>query len=93
MKNYKIVITLEFPHHDEYVIWEPELYGQLIYSGYDLEEMLFDVEKMNYNVKPIYATIELYDNPILQELDVTIGDRVVRRQILVGKKVLPIIKY
>ena len=93
MKNYKIVITLEFEHHEEYVVWEPELYGSMVYRGIDVEKVLFDQQKMGYNAKPIYATIELYDNPIVQEIDVTIGNNQVRRQILIGTKILPIVKY
>lgn len=93
MKNYKIVITLEFEHHEEYVIWEPELYGQLVYSGKNVEQILFDQKTMGYNAKPIYATIELYDNPVVQEIDVTIGNNQVRRQIIIGTKILPIIRY
>jgi hypothetical protein len=88
MKNYKIVITLEFPHHEEYVVWEPEFYGQMKYSGIDVEKVLFNVEP-----QPIYATLELYENPNIQEIDVKVGDNIIRRQLLIGTKILPIIRY
>ena len=88
MKNYKIVITLEFPHHEEYVVWEPELYGKMKYAGVDVEKVLFEVEP-----KPIFALIELYDNPIIQEIDVRVGDNTIRRQLLIGTKILPIMSY
>jgi hypothetical protein len=88
MKNYKIVVTLEFPHHEEYVVWEPELYGQMKYTGVDVEKILYNVEP-----KPIFAIIELYDNPIIQEIDVKIGEDIVRKQLLIGTKILPLVTY
>ena len=31
-KNYKVVATIEFPDgKEEFVLWEPELYGQMVY--------------------------------------------------------------
>lgn len=90
MKQYKIVITLEFPHHEEFVVWEPELYGRIVYGGLNLEEILYDKEKNNYTEDLLSATIELYDDPKVTDIDTRIGDDVVTRQILIGTKILPI---
>jgi hypothetical protein len=90
MKQYKIVITLEFPHHEEFVVWEPELYGKLCYNRIDVEQLLYDKEKNGYTEELLSATIELYDDPKVTEIDTKLGDDTIRRQILIGTKILPI---
>jgi hypothetical protein len=90
MKQYKIVITLEFPHHEEFVVWEPELYGKLCYNNIDVEKLLYDKEKNGYVDDLLSATIELYDDPKVTDIEMKLGDQLQIRQILIGTKILPI---
>lgn len=91
MKNYKVVISLEFPNGDiEYVIWEPELYGKLAYMNADFESMFYDTTKNNFQVAPVDVLIELYDNPQLTTISSQIGDKLGLKQLLVGDRVLPL---
>lgn len=91
MKNYKVVISLEFPDGSiEYVIWEPELYGKLAYMNADFESMFYDTTKNNFQVAPVDVLIELYDNPQLTTISSQIGDKVGLKQLLVGERVLPL---
>ena len=94
MKNYKIVITMEFPNGDErFVIWEPELYGKLVYSGVDVEQFLTDMSKNDFKTPPLTYLIELWENPHLENIVSVIGSNKVILPICVGTKVFPIIRY
>ncbi len=89
MKNYKVVITLEFPDGSvEYVIWEPELYGKLCYMNADFEEVFYN--KNNFKVQPIDVLFELWENPSVSSVSSQIGDKLGLKQICVGTKVIPL---
>lgn len=91
MKNYKVVITLSFPDgSEEYVIWEPELYGKLSYMNADFNAIFFDTTKNNFQVAPVEVLIELWENPQLTTISSQIGDKVGLKQICVGSRVLPL---
>lgn len=94
MKNYKVVISLEFPNGDiEYVIWEPELYGKLAYINADFESMFYDTTKNNFQVAPVDVLIELYDNPQITTISSQIGNKLGLKQLLVGERVLPLKRF
>lgn len=91
MKQYKIVITIEFEDgHEEFVVWEPELLGAMLYGGIDLYEFFYDPKKNNLTQQPVLVKLELFDDPIIKNIQVKIGDVLVNRQILIGTKILPI---
>jgi len=91
MKNYKVVISLEFPDGSiEYVIWEPELYGKLAYMNADFDSMFYDTSKNNFQTPPVDVLIELYDNPQVTTISSQMGDKLGLKQLLVGERVLPL---
>lgn len=90
MKDYKVVIRIEFPHHEEYVIWEPELYGNLAYQEIDLETLFYDTEKNGFQEKPIIVDMDLYESPQVKEIDMLMAGVPVKRQMIIGTKVFPI---
>ena len=91
MKNYKVVITLEFPDGSvEYVIWEPELYGRLCYMNSDFHSIFYDTTKNNFQVPPVDVLIELWENPQLTTISSQIGNKLGLKQICVGNKILPL---
>ena len=91
MKNYKVVISLEFPDGSmEYVIWEPELYGKLAYMQTDFESIFYDTTKNNFKVAPVDVLIELWENPQVTTISSQIGDIVGLKQMCVGNKVMPL---
>ena len=93
MKNYKIAVTIEFPHHTEYVIWEPEMLGALMYNGVDIQSIFYDTSKNGFTDVPVHVLIELYDNPALEQITQRINGNEVQMQILIGTKILPIRSY
>lgn len=94
MKNYKVVISMEFPDSSmEYVIWEPELYGKLCYLKADFEAMFYDTTKNNFQVAPVDVSIDLYENPQVTTISSQIGDKVGLKQLLVGTRVLPLKRF
>lgn len=91
MKNYKVVITLEFPDGSlEYVIWEPELYGKLCYMNSDFESIFYDTSKNNFKVPPVDVLIELWDNPQLTTISSQIGNELGLKQMCVGQRIIPL---
>ena len=94
MKNYKIVCSIEFPNGSvEYVIWEPEFYGEMLYKGIDVSELFYNISRNGFADAPVDVLVELYDNPQIKEIGVKIGDNEQVRQLLIGTKVLPIRNY
>lgn len=90
MKNYKIAITIEFPHHTEYVIWEPEMLGHLMYNGINIEDIFYNIEKNGFKDPPVHVLIELYEDPKIEQITQKMNDKEVLMQILIGTKILPI---
>ena len=91
MKQYKIVVTIEFEDgHEEFVVWEPELLGAMLYGGVDLYDFFYNPTKNNLSQQPILVKLELFDDPIVKDIQVKIGDEMILRQILIGTKILPI---
>lgn len=90
----KVVITLEFANGDEeYVIWEPELYGYLIKSQVDIPAMLADSVKNDFSTPPMSYHLELWENPHIQKIVSKIGSNEFIRNVCVGKKLFPIRSY
>ena len=94
MKTYKAVLTLEFQDgHEEFVIWEPELLGSLLYNDVDIFGMFYDPKTKYFTKQLLFVKIELYESPQVKDVQVRIGDNEVTRQILIGTKILPIRTY
>ena len=94
MKDYKIVATIEFSDgREEYVIWEPEFYGEMIYRGIDMYELFYNTSKNDFNVSPVNVLIELYENPVVKKIVSKIGDEEVYLDLLIGTKVFPIRRF
>lgn len=90
MKNYKVIATIEFPNgNEEYVVWEPELYGQMVMNNIDIHSLFYDTSKNGFRDAPLNVRIDLYDNPTIQEIGQTMNSEHFTRQLLVGKKVIP----
>ena len=89
---YKVVCTIEFQFHTEYVIWEPEFLGQMMYKGIDIEQLFFNTEKNGFTDPPNNVLIELYKNPTLVPIP-SQNEGESQIQLLVGEKVLPIRIY
>jgi hypothetical protein len=94
MKNYKIVITIELPNGDEhFVIWEPELYGDLLKKGVDIETFLVEFVKNDFKVSPVSYLIELWNNPTIKPIVSKMGSNEVIRELCVGERIFPIVRY
>jgi len=94
MKTYKVVATIEFPDgHEEFVLWEPELYGEMIYGGVDMAELFYKTLGGDFNTAPVNVLIELYENPIVKKIMSKIGDEEIYLDLLIGTKVFPIRQF
>ena len=94
MKNYKIVATIEFPDgREEFVLWEPELYGEMVYRGVDMYELFYNTSKNGFEVAPVNVLIELYENPIVRKIGSRIKGNEEIIDLLVGNKVFPIRQF
>ena len=94
MKNYKVVAKIEFPNgREEFVLWEPELYGQMVYRGVDMYELFYNTSKNGFEVAPVNVLIELYENPVVNKIVSKIGDNEVLLDILIGNEVFPIRQF
>lgn len=79
MLDYKIVVVLLFPNGDEeYVIWEPVFFGDMLDRGVDLNTLFYSSPDL-VKTEPLEVNIFLYANPSLT--DTKYG------QLLVGKKI------
>jgi hypothetical protein len=77
--NYKIVVSLLFPNgNEEYVIWEPMLYGDMIDRRVDFYSLFYQSPELVKN-PPLEVSIFLYSNPSVT--NTSLG------QMLVGKKI------
>jgi hypothetical protein len=87
----KIVFTIEFPDgHEEYVLWEPEFYGEMIYKGMDITELFYNTHKNGFIDPPVSVLIELWENPSVKKITSKMGDNEVILDVIVGKKIFPI---
>lgn len=94
MKNYKIVATIEFPDgREEFVLWEPELYGEMVYRGVDMYELFYNTSKNGFEVAPVNVLIELYENPVVRKIGSRIKGNEEIIDLLVGNKVFPIRQF
>ena len=94
MKEYKIVITIELPNGDEhFVIWEPELYGELVKTGVNMEEFLQTSVVKDFKVSPVSYLIELWNNPQVKPLVSKMGSNEVIRYVCFGERIFPIVRY
>jgi len=92
--NPKVVCSIEFPDGSmEYVIWEPELYGQMKYSNVDIRELFYNTSKNGFTDAPVDVLIEMYDDPKIQEISQTTGEKQGLMQLLIGRKIFPIERF
>jgi hypothetical protein len=85
--DYKIVIDIVFPNGDEeYVIWEPFFYAELLERKVNLYELFYNSPDA-IKTPPLDVNIFLYHNPIVQTISSTIGSKIDIKQLLVGKKI------
>ena len=94
MKHYKIVATIEFPDgHEEYVIWEPEFYGQMVYNNVSVDELFYNTSQNGFSDAPVSVLLELWENPLIQKIVSKLGDKEVLQELLIGNKVFPIRRF
>lgn len=87
MSNCKIVCTIEFPDgNDEYVVWEPLFYGEMLKNKVDISALFYDIEKNGFRTPPLNVWIDLYIDPRVEEISQIWGDNKVLRQVLIGTK-------
>ena len=94
MKNYKVVATIEFPDgREEFVLWEPELYGQMVYRSVDIVELFYNTDKNGFEVAPVNVLIELYENPVVRKIGSKIEGNEEIVDLLVGNRIFPIRQF
>jgi hypothetical protein len=87
MSNCKIVCTIEFPDgNDEYVIWEPLFYGDMIKNKVDVSSLFYDITKNGFRTPPLNVWIDLYIEPRVEMLEQLWGGSALVKQVLIGKK-------
>jgi hypothetical protein len=85
--DYKIVVNIVFPDGDEeYVIWEPLMYGEMIDRGIDFNELFYNSPDA-ITTPPLEVHILLYHNPTLTTISQNTGSNKVIRQLLLGRKI------
>lgn len=90
--NYKIVVTFLFPDGtEEYLLWEPLMYGDMIDKGVDFHTLFFDTSKNGLNTSPLEVHLDLYLDPTIQEITQNWGDKQVIRQLLIGRRICPLL--
>ena len=84
--NYKLVLVIEFlDGNEEYIIWEPLFYAQMVEKGVDFNKLFFSPEFIP--TPPLNVHLYLYNNPQVKNIGHRIGDNEVSRQILIGTKI------
>jgi len=79
MISYKIVVSVLFPNGDEeYTIWEPLMFGDMIDKGVDLYSLFYHSPEL-VKTTPLEVNIFLYADPKITSTSMG--------QLLVGKKV------
>lgn len=87
LNEYKIVVNILFPDgNEEYVIWEPLMYGEMIDRKIDLYELFYNSPDA-ITTPPLEVHIFLYHNPIVTNISQNTGDNKVIRQLLVGRRI------
>ncbi len=85
--DYKIVVNIVFPDGDEeFVIWEPLMYGDMIDRGVDFHKLFYHTPDA-IRTPPLEVHLFLYHNPIVTNISQNTGDNKVIRQLLVGRKI------
>jgi len=87
MIEYKIVCKIEFPDgNEEYVIWEPVFYGEMVSNNVDIASLFYDTTKNGFTTPPLNVWIDLYVSPTIQQIVQGQGDKQGIKQFLVGRK-------
>lgn len=85
--NYKIVVNIVFPDgNEEYVIWEPLLYAEMIDRKIDFNKLFFHSPDA-IRTPPLEVHIFLYLNPTVTDISQNTGSNKVIRQLLLGKRI------
>ena len=85
--DYKIVVDILFPNgNEEYVIWEPLMFGEMIEKGVNFNELFYNSPDA-IRTPPLEVNIWLYHNPTLTTITQNIGLKMVIRQLLTGRKI------
>ena len=85
--DYKIVVHLVFPDGtEEYVIWEPLMYGHMLDTKVDFNKLFFHTPDA-IRTPPLEVFIYLYHNPIVTNISQKRGDNEVITQLLVGRRI------
>jgi hypothetical protein len=91
--NYKIVVVLEFlDGTEEFVIWEPKMYGDMIKHNVNFTKMFYESPEI-VSTPPLFVNLFLYNDPKVVEVDSTVGDKLSRREILMGENLFFITSY
>lgn len=94
MKTYKVVASIEFPNgQEEYVIWEPEFYGTMLYKQIDIVGLFYNTSENGFLDAPVSVLLELWENPQIKKIVSKIGDNEVSQDLLIGKRVFPIRRF
>lgn len=79
MLDYKIVVSILFPNgNEEYVIWEPIMFGDMLDKGVDLYSLFFRSPEV-IKTTPLEVNIFLYADPKITNTNLG--------QLLVGKRI------
>lgn len=85
--TYKIVVNIVFPDgNEEYVIWEPLMFGDMIDRNIDFNELFYNTPDA-IRTPPLEVHLFLYHNPIVTNISQNTGDMGVIRQLLLGKRI------
>jgi hypothetical protein len=91
--DYKVVVILEFlDGTEEYVVWEPLLYADMVKNNVDFIK-LFYMSPEVIRTPPLNVDLFLYLNPSVKEIVHSVNEEQVKRQILVGHKLFHIRSY
>jgi len=92
--SFKVVVFLEYSDgRVEHILWEPEMYGQMCYNNTDFHNLFYETTAKLAQVSLVDVFMELWDKPLIQEIQSQIGDKSVMRQIITGKKILPLRRF
>lgn len=85
--NYKIVVNIVFPDgNEEYVVWEPLMYGEMIDRKIDFNKLFFNSPDA-ITTPPLEVHLFLYHNPTVTNISQNTGSNKVIRQLLLGKRI------
>lgn len=85
--EYKIVVNLLFPDgNEEFVIWEPLMYADMIDRRIDFHKLFYNTPDA-IKTPPLEVHIFLYHNPTITNISQNTGSNSVIRQLLVGRRI------